>query len=654
MDARAFEGPDGYVAGLEALIRAVEPRRVLSVSDWAAAYRTLLGKSAAEPGRWRNERIPFLAAIMDALDARHPAPIVVFVKSAQVGGSECALNWIGRTVHQAPGSFLVLFQTDRQGKKWVRARLDGAIATTPELRRLIPLGRRTNSGNTLSEKHYPGGVLYIGSANIADDLASIPVPYLLAEEIDAWPELLEGEGDPFELALRRLATFPRSKAFLNSTPRRAETSRVWPYWLASTMDRYFVPCPHCGHAQALRFTQLQWPAGKPEAAGYVCEECAAFSEERHKSEMLAGGQWRPTHPEREGDVKGFHINGLYTPIGLGDSWAKHAAAWERAQGSQGRLQVFFNTRLGEVHKGETIKVEWKEIQKRAEPYRLREIPPGVLILTSGTDVQADRLETQVLGHGREQRIAVVDYVVQYGDTTRADVWAKLEAYLASELVNSFGVRMRIECSLVDAGYLPEVVLGFTRTRKAARIFASRGSTQAARQPIGKPSYPDVKRRGKTDARQGVERYEIGVSMLKHWLFELLRADAGTAEAPVAIAERHIRFPRGRPNVPGGLDLDGLDEEYYRQLTAETFDPKRGWVERANYHRNEALDTFLLARAAAMHHSINVHRMREADFKRLEDLYERGPVKPAAKEELGKAAIAMAGGGFLPTSAQVKQ
>lgn len=649
----AFDGPDGYAAGLEALAAILEPRRVLSVSEWAARYRTLVGKSAAEPGRWRNERIPFLAAIMDALDPHHPAPQVVFVKSSQVGGSECALNWIGRTVHQAPGSFLVLFPTERVGRKWVRTRLDSAIATTPELRRLIPLGRRTNAGNTLSEKHFPGGVLYVGSANIPDDLASVSVPYLLEEEVDRMPVALEGEGDPIELARRRLATFARSKEFMISTPTTFETSRIWPAWLRSTMDRYFVPCTHCGHLQTLRWVQLKWPAGKPEEAGYLCEECAAFLEERHKTEMLAEGAWRSTYPEREAAVKGFHVNGLYTPIGLGDSWSLHAEAWERAKGSEARIQVFYNTRLGEVHKGERLKLEWEEIKRRAEPYRLREIPPGVLILTSGSDVQADRLETQIVGWGRGEQATVIDYVVHYGDTTRGEVWAKLDDYLAGEIVNAFGVRMRLACSLIDSGYLPETVLGFTRTRKARNIYASRGSTNPSRHEIGKPAYPDVKRRGKTDNRRtGVERYELGVSILKHWLFELLRADAGTPDAPVAIADRHIRFPRGRPQVPGGLDFGGLEEEYFRQLTAETFDPKHGWIERANYHRNEALDTICLARAAAMHHSVNLHRNREADWARLEELYAREqPDVPAPPPELGKTAIRVAGG-FLPTSAKI--
>lgn len=638
-----FDGPDGYAAGLDALARIWEPKRPLSISQWAAARRWLTSKSSAEPGRWTNERIPFLAAIMDALDPTHPAPLVVFVKSSQVGGSECGLNWIGRTIDQAPGSFLSLFPTDKVGRKWVRTRLDSMIATTPALRAKVPLGRKANSGNTLSEKHYPGGVLYTGSAGIPDDVASISVPYLLLEEVDRMPVALEDEGDPIELALRRVTTFPRSKVFMNSTPTTAETSRIWPAWLASTMDRYYVPCPHCGHFQFLRFAQLKWAEGKPESAGYVCEECAAISEERHKTEMLAAGEWRATHADREHVAKGFHVNGLYTPIGLGDSWAKHAAAWDRAQGRQSRIQVFFNTRMGEVHKGERVKVEWEQVQARAEPYKLRTIPRGVLLLTSGTDVQADRLETQILGHGRNEQITVLDYIVQYGDTTRTEVWDLLDEYLARTIANSFGIEMRLSCSLIDSGYLPDIVLGFTRTRKSRGIFASRGSTVATKQPIGRPSYPDTKRRGKVDARTGVERYEVGVSVLKHWLFELLRADAGTVDKPVSVADRHIRFSSELPT------------EYFRQLTAETFDPKHGWIERANYHRNEALDTIVLGRAAGMHHSVNVHRMREADWQRLQDLFEpeSGEAKQEAAPELGKSAI-MTRGGFLPTSAKVRK
>lgn len=621
-----FDGPSGYQVVCEEWAKAWTPRRPLPTAAWAAKYRWLSGKSAAEPGQWKNERIPFLAPIMNALDLSHPAPIVVFVGSAQIAKSECLLNKIGQVTHQDPGPMLIVFPNEKQGRKWKAVRYDMMVAETDVLRAIIPSGRRSDSGNTQTQVQFPGGVMFTGSAGVPSDLASISVRYLFIEELDRFPLTLEDEGDPVELAMARLAAFSkRCKAFFNSTPTTDETSRIWPMWQSSTMDRYHMPCPHCSHAQYLRWEMLKWLPNRPSTAVYICEQCAAAIEEHSKTDMLAAGEWRAEHPEREADVKGFHANGLMTPLGLGRTWANHAAAWDRIQGSQGRLQVFMNTRLGEVHKGERQKLSWETVYERREPYRLRTIPRGVLLLTSGTDVQHDRLETQILGHGRGEVITVIDYQIHYGDPTRGEVWAALDEYLARELQTVAGVKMRLSCSLVDSGFLPDHVLNFTRPRRARNIFASRGSSVANRQPIGKPSFPDVKGRSKPQLDQrGAQRYELGASLLKHWLYEQLRSDGGTHDKPVTIGDRHIHFS------------DELLVEYFKGLVADVYDPKKGWIDRANWHHNEALDTFGMARAAAMHHSVNVHKLREMDWQRYESLYEPAVIaedgKPAPKAE----------------------
>jgi phage terminase large subunit GpA-like protein len=638
-----LDNPEGLADLCDAWARGIAPRRPLSVPDWADRHRILSGKSASEPGPWRTSRIPYLRAIMAALDERDPAPLVVFVASAQVGKSEVALNWFGRTAHQAPASFLALFPSEKVARKWVRTRLEPMIASTPELRALMPLGRRSNSQNTLQEKHFGAGVLFTGSANIPDDVAGVSVPNVILDEVDRMPAVLEDEGDPIELALRRSAAFPRSKALLTSTPTVEERSRIWPYWLASTRGRYYVPCTHCGHLQALEWGSLKWIEGRPASAVYICEECAAAIEERNKPEMLAGGEWRMANPERAAEAKGFHVNGLYTPIGLGDSWARHAAAWEAARGKPARMQVFVNTRLGEIVKSEREKVEWEDLKARREPYRLRTIPRGILVLSSGTDVQGDRLETQVLGHGRDERIAVIDYIVHYGDPTRPEVWAELDEYLERQIVNEFGRPMRIGCSLIDAGYLQHEVANFTRTRRGRRIFAAKGSTNPTKQPIGRPTMIDVSHRGQVQKR-GAEMYMIGVAQLKTLIYRRLRADAGTHDAPVLPVDRHIRFS------------DELPDEYFRQLSAEAYDPKEGWHK--VYDRNEALDSFVLALAAAMHHSLAVHRYREEEWRRCEEQLERpveerkdGDAAPEAPV-LGAAPVPMSADRFFPTAARV--
>lgn len=640
-----FDGPSGYQVVCEEWAKAWTPRRPLPTAAWAAKYRMLSGKSAAEPGRWKNERIPFLAPIMNALDLSHPAPVVVFVGSAQIAKSECLLNKIGQVTHQDAAPMLVVFPNEKQGRKWKAIRYDTMVAETDVLRAIIPNGRRMNSGNTQTQVLFPGGVMFTGSAGVPSDMASISVRYLFVEELDRFPLILDEEGDPIELAMTRLAAFAnRSKAFFNSTPTTEENSRIWPMWLGSTMDRYHMPCPHCSHMQHLRWEQLKWLPNKPSSAAYICEENGCVIEEHSKTDMLAAGEWRSEHPERETDVKGFHANGLMTPLGLGRTWANHAGAWDRIQGSQGRLQVFYNTRLGEIHKGERQKITWETVYERREAYKLRTIPPGVLLLTSFTDVQADRLETQILGHGRGEKITVIDYIVHHGDPTRLDVWKEVDAYLAGELLNSFGVKMRLSCSLVDSGYLPEHVLNFTRARRARNIFASRGSSVATRQPIGKPSYPDIKGRAKPRLdERGAQRYELGVFMLKHWLYEQLRSDAGKHDAPVLPTDRHIRFS------------EDLEPDYFKGLVADVYDPKKGWIDRANWHHNEALDTFVGARAAAMHHSVAIHRLRELDWQRLEELFEpKHAVVKAPEPKLGASAVSLGVGRFLPTSAKVNQ
>jgi phage terminase large subunit GpA-like protein len=630
-----FDGPSGYQVALRSFAAGIRPHRTLGVSAWAGKFRRLTAKGgAAEPGPWRNDRIPQLLGIMNALDDSHPAPLVVALGALQFGKSEAGLNWIFRTVHQAPTGILAVFPNEKGSKKWVRTRLNSGIAETPVIRALIPLGRKIDSGNTLTEKHYPGGVLYTGSANIPSDLASISVPKVLMEELDRWPLILEGEGDPIDLAMGRTSAFPgRTKVFANSTPTTEEESRIWRMWLSSTMERYFVPCPHCHSMQALSFDNLQWPDGKPAQCVLLCEECAAPIEERCKPDMLAAGEWRPEHPEMEELCKGFHLNGLYTPVGLGRSWVDHARAWEQARGNPAKTQVFYNTRRGEVVKSDKVKLAWEAVAARREPFKLRTIPAGVLLLTAGADIQGDRIEACIIGWCRGERAVVIDYTTFSGDPTRPEVWQALDDYLAAELLNSFGVKMRIQCAAIDSGNWQHEVVNFTRTRRGRNIIATKGSSIRTKTPIGRPSLVDVNYRGVSQKR-GAEQYQIGVTVIKTTLYARLGADAEALPT-----DRHVRFS------------EDLPDEYFRQLTAERYDPQNGWQK--HYDRNEALDITVMAIAAAMHQSVQIHRLRELDWQRLEQLYEPkdGMTKPP-EPVLGIAPVPKRGGGFLPTTARV--
>ena len=50
-----------------AMLAALAPPPMLTVSEWADRYRRLSPESAVEPGRWRTDRAPYQAGIMDAV-----------------------------------------------------------------------------------------------------------------------------------------------------------------------------------------------------------------------------------------------------------------------------------------------------------------------------------------------------------------------------------------------------------------------------------------------------------------------------------------------------------------------------------------------------------------------------------------------------------
>jgi phage terminase large subunit GpA-like protein len=625
-----FDGPDGYAAFCRAAAAAIRPRVQLYPSQWAEQRRKLSSESSAEAGRWKNARVPYLPAIMDALDRRHPAWLVVFMANAQSAKSEAGLNWAGHTIDEDPGPLLALFPGANLGKSWVRLRLNPMIANAPTLRAKVPLGRRSDKGDTLMQKIFPDGHITVGSTYIPTDASSKAIAKLLIDDVDRFQKAAGAEGDMVEMAIMRLSTFSyRKKCFINSSPGIESLSIINPWWKQSSQGHYHVPCPHCDTKQPLVWENLRWPEGKPKEAQYACAHCGAFIAEHHKTEMLARGEWRHTYSERADEIVGFHSNCLYTPTSLGFTWAENAAAFERAKHDPEKLKVFTNTRLGETHKDPHEKLDWELLHNRGEPFKLRQIAPRILILTCGVDVQKDRVELQILGWGRNERATTIDYQVITGDPTREELWSELDEYLALELENSFGVKMRLACTLIDSNYLTDDVLRFTRPRKSRNIFASRGSNIMTKQAIGRPTHTDVKSRGKSD-RRGAERYEIGVSALKRTLYERLRADSGVAKA-----EQHVRFS------------DQLSEEYFRGLASEVFDPhKRRWVQ--VYERNESLDTFILAMAAAMHHSVGVHKLDEIAWQRFEQLYQ-----PAAKPSVeAKPEVQRLPGRLMPTPAVV--
>ena len=269
------------------------------------------------------------------------------------------------------------------------------------------------------QKSFDGGVLLFAGANSAAGLRSVPIRFLILDEVDAYPQDLDGEGSPIELAIARTRTFPNKKIYIVSTPTISGLSVIESEFLETDQNYYHVPCPYCGGMQPLTFSQLKWDEGRPETARYECVHCGARIEERHKVEMFAHGEWVASKPEKSNpDTIGFHLNSLYSPFGW-QSWGEIAADFVKAKDNQSRLKVFVNTTLGETWAERGEAPPYKNLYNRRESYRTNSVPDDVCFITAGVDVQRDRLELEIVGWCADKRSYSIDYRVIDGADNQA-------------------------------------------------------------------------------------------------------------------------------------------------------------------------------------------------------------------------------------------
>jgi len=554
--------------------RGIRPEPPIAVSEWADSHR-MLPHTAAEPGRWRTARTPYLREIMDTLSTGCPFERVVMMKGAQTGGTEAGLNWLGYIVHNAPGLVMLVQPSLDMVRRNTVTRIDPLISASHVLRELVSAPRSRDAGNSLFRKSFPGGQLVMTGANSAIGLRSTPVRYLFLDEVDGYPGDADGEGDPVALAIQRTATFRgRRKILMVSTPTLKGHSRIEAAFLESDQRYYYVPCLHCGTMAPITWSRIRWPEGQRQEAYLACEACGGIHYEHEKPRLLEAGRWKAT-AEGDGRTAGFHLSALYSPW---ETWAEISIEHGKVGKDPPRLQVWVNTKLGESWEdqaGDTVPAD--PLMSRREDWG-ELLPEGVAILTAGVDVQGDRLELQVLGWGCDEECWVIDYRVIWGDPSGPRVWADLDMALSMTYGHRKAVPdLDVRAVAVDTGgHHTKAAYEFCRTRLSRRVWAVKGR--------GGPGIPVWPRRPTRSNKGRIPLFVIGVDAVKDAVYARLRLS--------------------EPG-PGGIHFSRrLDADYFRQLTAERvvtrFDrgrPIRSWRTKRDGERNEALDTFVYASAA---------------------------------------------------------
>ncbi|MCX8016972.1 MAG: phage terminase large subunit family protein [Rhodocyclaceae bacterium] len=552
---------------------ALAPDPMLSVAGWADRHRVLSSVASAEPGRWSTARTPYLKEVMEALSPASRIERVVLMAGAQVGKTECGLNWIGFVIHHAPGPMLMVEPSLETMKRVSRQRIDALIESTPALAERVKDPRSRDAGNTLLMKEFAGGVLIMTGANSAVGLRSMPVRYLFLDEVDGYPGDADGEGDPVELAIQRTVTFRRRKIYLCSTPTIKGLSRIERAWQESDRRVYELPCDGCGRFSELAWRDIVWPEGAPEEAAWRCPQCGALHSHWRKPALLAAGRWRAT-AQGDGRTAGFHLSSLYSPW---LSWGEIARDFLASKDDPARLKVWVNTRLAQAWEDRLDEgLDPTGLLARREDFGLEPIPREVAVLTCGVDVQADRLELELVGWGRDEESWSLDYRVLWGDPSAPAVWQDLDAYLGRRFAHArLPQGLTIEAACIDTGgHHTLAAYEFCRGKERRRIFAIKGA--AGNRPIW-PRRPGRAYKGRLNL------FTVGVDAAKETIYARL------PKAPPGPGTMH--FPLARDLV------------YFEQLTAERCitryvkgHPKREWI-KDGARRNEALDCRVYAYCA---------------------------------------------------------
>jgi phage terminase large subunit GpA-like protein len=325
------------------------------------------------------------------------------------------------------------------------------------------------------------------------------------------------------------------------------------------------------------WAHIVWPEGDPAGAVYECPNCKERTPERQKAEMVAVGRWRATRPEVQGHA-GFRLNALVSLL-ANATWGKLAAEFQAAKDDPGQLQTFVNTILGQGWTQPTL-IDSGSVQARAEDFDLERIPPEVLVITAGNDIQDDRIETSIVGWTRDHVALVLGHFVTWGSYQETSTWQELDELLRTTWRHPHGGRLKVDAAIVDAGdgdhY--DAVIGFCVPRMSRRIFAGKGMNGA------RPAFQMAK------SRSIASKFAIiGIDGVKGIIFDRLQRGRG------------LRFSKS------------LDPVYFEQLCSErrVLRYARGMpvrrFERTGRTRNESLDCATYAFAARQAISINLER-----------------------------------------------
>jgi phage terminase large subunit GpA-like protein len=568
------------VAGAMAL--AVVPPPPLSPSAWAEGNLVVPdGPRAGE--YWERSLGLHCVEIVDALGPDEVDNEFAVMKSAQTGFTTVLIIGAGHSIDRDPCRMMIVQPTSGALSDFNKEKLQPTIEASPVLARKVRgVTSRSSEGSTATSKQFAGGSLTLAIASSAADLRSKTVKKAFLDEIDEYPDDLDGQGDPIEMVEARQIAFLATgdwKRLKISTPTVKGASKIETAYLAGDQRRWHVACPGCGDRFVFEFDRKHFRFNDvaPYNAHYVTPCCGTIIEGVEKNSVYRTGRYTPT-ATRPGAGRSYHFCAMSSPL---VPWDEIARKFVEANGDPLKLKAFYNLWLGLPYEVRGDAPDHVKLLERRESDLVRgRIPPLGLIMTGAADVQMRGIYWEVAAYGPDRQKWVVDAGVIEGETTdpHSGAFLKLAEIYEKQWPDAFGGSRRVDAFGVDSGFRSHVVYTWVRGRQGA--FALKGLDGWSRPALGTGSAVDIDFNGKM-IRKGTHVWGVGTWPLKGAHYDDLRKEGVKA---------------GQERDPSGYCHYGtwLDEVYFRQITAEYLGNEnfRGRVRRVWKVRNGEENHFL--------------------------------------------------------------